>query len=63
MKKLEWITWKTEESELINPEELVGKLKERFANLFNISTLNTCFPVSIRFIVDGDTPTKFANCF
>ena len=30
MKRLEWITWKTEESELINPDELVEKLKERF---------------------------------
>ena len=30
MKRLEWITWKTEETELINPDELVEKLKERF---------------------------------
>ena len=30
MIRLDWITWKTEESELINPEEIVEKLKVRF---------------------------------
>ena len=30
MIRLDWITWKTEESELINPEEIVEKLKDRF---------------------------------
>lgn len=30
MNKLEWITWKTEESELINPNEVVEKLKDKF---------------------------------
>ena len=30
MIRLDWITWKTEESELINPEEIVEKLKIRF---------------------------------
>lgn len=32
MMKLDWITWKTEESELINPNVIVEKLKEKFQN-------------------------------
>lgn len=32
MMKLDWITWKTEESELINPDVIVEKLKEKFQN-------------------------------
>ena len=28
MKKIDWITWKTEESELINPNEIVDKLTD-----------------------------------
>ncbi len=30
MNKLDWITWKTEESEIINPEQTVETLKEKF---------------------------------
>lgn len=30
MNKLEWITWKTEESELINPEKIVEILQEKY---------------------------------
>ena len=30
MKKIDWITWKTEESELINPNEIVDKLTDIF---------------------------------
>ena len=72
MKKLEWITWKTEESELINPEELVGKLKERFQdyNAYMNPVVNESLKYEVAqgglnkeaFVMNGRSPaTEVAN--
>ena len=72
MKKLEWITWKTEESELINPEELVEKLKERFQdyNAYMNPVVNESLKYEVAqgglnkeaFVMNGRSPaTEVAN--
>ncbi len=72
MKRLEWITWKTEESELINPNELVEKLKERFQdyNSYMNPVVNENLKYEVAngglnkdaFVLDGRSPaTEVAN--
>lgn len=72
MKRLEWITWKTEESELINPDELVEKLKERFQdyNSYMNPVVNENLKYEVAngglnkdaFVLDGRSPaTEVAN--
>ena len=72
MKRLEWITWKTEESELINPDELVEKIKERFQdyNSYMNPVVNENLKYEVAngrlnkdaFVLDGRSPaTEVAN--
>lgn len=72
MKNLEWITWKTEESELINPQEIVEKLNALYQD-YN-SYMNPVVYEGIKhekangglnkeaFIIDNKSPaTEVAN--
>lgn len=72
MKKLEWITWKTEEYELINPDELVEKLKERYQdyNAYMNPVINESLKYEVAhgglnkdaFVMNGRSPaTEVAN--
>ena len=58
MIRLDWITWKTEESELINPEEIVEKLKVRFQD-YN-SYMNPVVNESIKYEVENGGLNKNA---
>ena len=58
MIRLDWITWKTEESELINPEEIVEKLKVRFQD-YN-SYMNPVVNESIKHEVENGGLNKNA---
>ena len=50
MNKLDWITWKTEESELINPNEIVENLMDKFQD-YN-SYMNPVINESIKYEVN-----------
>lgn len=58
MIRLDWITWKTEESELINPEEIVEKLKVRFQD-YN-SYMNPVVTESIKHEIENGGLNKNA---
>ena len=72
MKRLEWITWKTEECELINPDELVERLKERYQdyNAYMNPVINESLKYEVAhgglnkdaFVMNGRSPaTEVAN--
>lgn len=58
MIRLDWITWKTEESELINPNEIIETLKDKFQS-YN-SYMNPVVNENIKYEVDNGGLNKEA---